>query len=220
MSTTFIRNVGVRLFDDGDDAAKIALTSPGALLRETHATDDPDFMRLGAGVEQTLDKCGGDSALGVWAARKDVRAALNVVADSGFFSGDNGAGFDYACTEKDLRPFYAQLANDKTMRLLVYNGDTDVSVNYLGSQNWTSHLGLRRLEQWRSWTLDGNRAVAGMVTHYAGLDFVTIRGSGHMVPRDKPRAAFELLNHFLSNVPLPRYKAKAPAQVVAATAEQ
>ena len=40
-------------------------------------------------------------------------------------------------------------------------------------------------QAWRAWTMDGCRRVGGYVTRYgkARLDYVTIRGSGHMVPQ-------------------------------------
>ena len=105
-------------------------------------------------------------------------------ATSNFFDGDNGAGMVYRSTEPDLRPFY--------QRVIVYYGDTDPFV----AQDWTSHLGFAPTQSWRAWTIDGCRRMGGYVTRYEGsrFDYLTIRGSGHMVvPEFKPAAAFELL---------------------------
>jgi serine carboxypeptidase-like clade 1 len=160
--------------------------------------------------------CGGDAALTAWTADLKVRRALNVASDSTFLSGDNGVGFTYTYGEKDLRPFYKQLAARKNFRVLVYNGDTDVSVNVFASQNWTSHLGLKEQNKWRPWTLDGNKAVVGYVTEYQGdFSFATIRGSGHMVPQFKAAAAFEMLQRFLRAEPLKPYVKKSPSDVTA-----
>ena len=50
------------------------------------------------------------------------------------------------------------------------------------SQNWTVALGLTETEAWRPWTLDSCQRMGGYVTRYEGdFDFLTIRGSGHMV---------------------------------------
>ena len=77
-------------------------------------------------------------------------------------------------------PFYKELAESSDLRVLVYNGDTDPGINSLVSQNWTVSLGLEETEAWRPWTLDGKSRMGGYVTRYAGgLDFLTIRGSGH-----------------------------------------
>ena len=52
------------------------------------------------------------------------------------------------------------------------------------SQNWTVALGLPETQSWRPWTLDGCKRMGGYVTRYEGdFDFLTIRGSGHMVPQ-------------------------------------
>lgn len=51
------------------------------------------------------------------------------------------------------------------------------------SENWTQALGFDVVEDWRPWTLDGRARVGGYVTSYDGdFAFLTIRGSGHMVP--------------------------------------
>ena len=155
------------------------------------------------------DFCGGDKFLSDFANDPKVRKALHVAVDSVFCSGDNGAGFVYNYGEKDLRPFYLKLAARKDTRILVYSGDTDVAVNVFASQNWTSNLGLKEVSSWRPWTLDGNRAVVGYVTQYEGdFSFVTIRGSGHMVPQFKKKAAFEMLQRFLRGEPLKPYDPK------------
>ena len=82
-------------------------------------------------------------------------------------------------------PFYYDLAkNHPDMRVLVYNGDADPGINSFVSQNWTASLGLTETQSWRPWTLDGCQRMGGYVTRYEGdFDFLTIRGSGHMVPQ-------------------------------------
>jgi len=122
--------------------------------------------------------CGSEDALTKWLGKPVVRRALNVALDSEFCSGDNGVGFKYDATEKDLRPFYHRLIGMKNMRVMVYSGDTDVSVNVFSSQNWTRGLGVKEKQGWRPWTLDGRRAVVGYVTQYEkDFSFVTIRGT-------------------------------------------
>lgn len=54
-----------------------------------------------------------------------VRKALHVPLDSTFFNGDNGEGMVYHLTEKNLMPFYQQVAKTTKLRVLVYNGDTE-----------------------------------------------------------------------------------------------
>ena len=46
------------------------------------------------------------TAFGTWLNSTSVRAALHVAEDSFFFNGDNGVGFVYNLTEKNVLPFY------------------------------------------------------------------------------------------------------------------
>lgn len=41
------------------------------------------------------------------------------------------------------------------MRVLVYNGDTDPSLNSFNAEDWTSRLDYKETEAWRPWTIDG-----------------------------------------------------------------
>ena len=144
--------------------------------------------------------CDGPQAMFQWVQTPEVKAALHVAADAKFFSGDNGVGFTYNITEANLMPFYQEIAGIGNLRVLVYNGDTDPGINSFVAQNWTSSLGLEEIEEWRPWTLDGNQYMGGYVTRYKGnFDFLTIRGSGHMVPEFKPKVTLEFLSKWLDN---------------------
>jgi carboxypeptidase C (cathepsin A) len=92
------------------------------------------------------------------------------------------------------------------VRVLVYSGDTDPCINTFWSQNWTSHLGFEETQAWRPWTTDGAQAMGGYVTRYAqGFDFLTIRGSGHMVPEFRPKQTLEWLRRWLGDEDWQRY---------------
>ena len=89
----------------------------------------------------------------------------------------------------DLRPLYKQLA--QKYRLLIYSGDADGCVPYVGTQEWTEQLGFEQIEAWRPW-LAGTAAnaskrdvTAGYVTTYSAgpqhnFTFLTIKGAGHV----------------------------------------
>eukprot|EP00971_Amphidinium_carterae_P245481 4874645-Amphidinium_carterae.1 len=50
--------------------------------------------------------------------------------------------------------------------------------------------------------------MGGFVTRYksaGAFDFITIRGSGHMVPEYKPEAAFVMLQSFVTGADFPKY---------------
>jgi hypothetical protein len=99
--------------------------------------------------------CGGVAASFKWLNHELVKEALNVPKDAVIFSGDNGDGFTYNMTEKNLLPFYQELVTNTSIRVLVYNGDTDPCLDSLSGQNWTSSLGFTQTQEWRPWTIDG-----------------------------------------------------------------
>ena len=125
--------------------------------------------------------CGGVGAMLKWLNQSAVKAALHVPPKATFFLTDNGVGFNYSLTERNLMPFYQRVVQNKEMRVIVYSGDTDPGVLMGSSQNWTRSLGFDEVEAWRPWTLDGKQKMGGYVTRYVNdFDFLTIRGSGHM----------------------------------------
>lgn len=157
-------------------------------------------------------KCVGDSTV-LWSNASAVRAAMHVPLQSYFFNGDNGEGMTYHVTEKNLMPFYQEVAAKTELRVLIYNGDTDPSIDSFVAQNWTSHLGFTPAQTWRPWTLDGCRRMGGYVTRYnERFDYLTVRGSGHMVPQYRPEPAFQFLKQWLSGDDFKRYvkDCKAP----------
>jgi hypothetical protein len=103
---------------------------------------------------------------------------------------------------------------------MVYNGDTDPGINSFVAQNWTVALGLAEAEAWRPWTLDGCQKMGGYVTSYEGdFSFLTIRGSGHMVPQFKPQAALEFMGRWVANEPMQPYTASCAPDAGAIKAE-
>ena len=60
------------------------------------------------------------------------------------------------------------------------------------------------MEPWREWWVQGLHAhedqVGGMVWQLKNLTFVSIKGAGHMVPKDKPKEAEVLINSFIQGV--------------------
>jgi len=171
--------------------------------------------------------CGGQKALSIWVGSDVVREALHVNLDSNFVSGDNGAGLNYSISERNLMPFYRHVAGETPLRVLIYNGDTDPGLNSFVGESWTSSLGLNVKRSWRPYTLDGKKLVVGYITQYMGkfryiefilnfrfigfkilgnLDYMTIRGSGHMVPQYKPQVAAMFISRWLKNEALPEFQ--------------
>merc|ERR1712070_1342336 len=88
----------------------------------------------------------------------------------GYFSGDNGVGFNYKSTEPDLTGFYRHVAQETDVRVLIYNGDADPGLNSFRGENFTRGIGLTEKEGWRPWTIDGQMLIVQI--HNYHLRFV------------------------------------------------
>ncbi|CAO4365638.1 unnamed protein product [Caenorhabditis nigoni] len=93
------------------------------------------------------------------------------------------------------------------IKILVYNGDVDTACNSIMNQQFLTSLNLTVLGEQeivnKAWHYSGQTgtAVAGFQTRFAGnLDFLTVRGSGHFVPEDKPRESQQMVYNFLHNL--------------------
>lgn len=202
--------------DACDDALKLLKTQVGGYY-EYALYDECTYRNglMGSSVAGALNDypCGGGDVLEAYVKLDVVKKALNIPSSSTFFSVDNAENFDYTPTEKDLTGFY--ISQTDKLRMLVYNGDTDPAITSFAAQNWTSSLGLEVTQDWRPWTLDECQRVGGYVTRYAGgLDFLTIRGAGHLVPTYKPEAAFSFMKSWIEGKEYPQYKpdCKKPPQ--------
>ena len=83
------------------------------------------------------------------------------------------------------------------LRILIFSGDTDGAVSFYGTKQWISNLKLDVLKPWRSWKVDEER-ISGYITQYRGLDFVTVRGAGHMVPQYKRPEATHMFESWIN----------------------
>jgi serine carboxypeptidase-like clade 2 len=79
------------------------------------------------------------------------------------------------------------------IRIWVYSGDVDADVPITGTLRWLDMLreeqGLPIVDPWREWWVPGfhkhEDQVGGMVWQLKDLTFASIKGAGHMVPKDK-----------------------------------
>lgn len=144
----------------------------------------------------------------------DVRIALGVSTDSTFFIADDARGMPYDTNLKNAFPFWAALLRNKTItggastltrpfRLMSYNGDADTAVPTTETEPawyaFAANNSFTKSAEWRQWMT--RPAVGGgyVVEWFNGrLSYVTVRGSGHMVPEYKPHAAHTLMQAFVN----------------------
>ncbi|XP_063315230.1 lysosomal protective protein-like [Pelobates fuscus] len=109
----------------------------------------------------------------------------------------------YGRVYQTMKDHYLKLLNTMKYRVLVYNGDVDMACNFLGDQWFVDSLEQKLQVQRRPWMYnDGDQQqIGGFVKEFSNLTFLTIKGAGHMVPTDKPIAAFIMISRYLKNEP-------------------
>ncbi|XP_029005681.1 lysosomal protective protein isoform X2 [Betta splendens] len=110
---------------------------------------------------------------------------------------------NYGRIYMDVKKQYLKLLSALTYRVLVYNGDVDMACNFMGDEWFVESLHQQVEVKRRPWIyedVDG-RQVGGFVKEFDNIAFLTVKGSGHMVPSDKPRAAFAMFTRFIQKQP-------------------
>mmetsp|Transcript_22639 Transcript_22639/g.34204 ORF Transcript_22639/g.34204 Transcript_22639/m.34204 type:complete len:526 (-) Transcript_22639:87-1664(-) len=120
----------------------------------------------------------------------------------------NGAWADCGNVEYDFNyeselKNYEEWIEEGELEILIYNGDADYILSHMGNSAWITQ-GLNLTSSDREWTKwhgsDGQ--VAGYFETYqtkGGIPFtfLTVKGAGHMVPKDRPEHALNMLVQFL-----------------------
>lgn len=77
---------------------------------------------------------------------------------------------------------------------------------------------MQKINITRPWIYSGDKVKsAGMETRYEGLDFLTVRGGGHMSIFDRPRETLQMIANFIwsKNYSLPTGLNLAPQPLLA-----
>merc|ERR1712107_134682 len=139
--------------------------------------------------------------MGANAARVDVRKALHLdTVEAG------ASSFNYNSSGPASITLWPELA--QKIRVLIFNGDADGCVPYIGNEQWIADLeeqgSIQETHAWAPWFTSNKAAPAGYITRYqsagTGVDFSfqTIRLAGHMVPTFQPEAGFVMIKDFFS----------------------
>ncbi|RLN95138.1 hypothetical protein BBJ28_00024867 [Nothophytophthora sp. Chile5] len=101
-------------------------------------------------------------------------------------------------TASSLPKYQKLLGQD--LKVLIYSGDADSVVNFLGTQRWITEeagLALTPASPWHAW-IGPDDQIAGYQQHFElGLTFKTVKGAGHMVPAVRPLHGLHLFDCFL-----------------------
>jgi carboxypeptidase D len=117
-------------------------------------------------------------------------------------------------------PYIADLLDDAGIRVLVYNGDRDLTTNAPGSETMLDGMEWSGSEGWadphkfdRGLWLSEPKKLGGYIKSYKNLEFLIVFNSGHLVPFNRPVLALDLITRFLANdsfndKTLPKYDIK------------
>eukprot|EP00028_Trichosphaerium_sp_Am-I-7-wt_P003069 CAMPEP_0168516210 /NCGR_PEP_ID=MMETSP0405-20121227/5268_1 /TAXON_ID=498012 /ORGANISM="Trichosphaerium sp, Strain Am-I-7 wt" /LENGTH=457 /DNA_ID=CAMNT_0008535881 /DNA_START=968 /DNA_END=2341 /DNA_ORIENTATION=+ len=109
--------------------------------------------------------------------------------------------YNYEDVKKSVIPVYEKLFTTN-QHILVYAGDVDAIVPWLGTQRWINSINLHIKDEWRPWH-DSGKQVGGYVTVYDTMTFATVRNAGHQVPYFQPERAYIMFSNWIKNARFP-----------------
>ncbi|XP_020570635.1 serine carboxypeptidase-like 6 isoform X3 [Phalaenopsis equestris] len=83
-------------------------------------------------------------------------------------------------------------------RALIYSGDHDLDIPFIGTLKWVRSLNFSIVENWRSWRAGGQ--VAGYTILFSNnLTFATVKGGSHTAPNNMPLQCFVMFERWISH---------------------
>jgi len=111
----------------------------------------------------------------------------------------NGAiEYSFDSYHRNVIPVYKELLDNpisKNWPILFYSGDYDAAVPFLGTQKWIHCLGRPVKKDWHSWNYSDQ--FAGGIIEYDGITFITVHGSGHLIPWYTPALAYNMFERWI-----------------------
>jgi len=188
------------------------------------------FASYGDGDSGLGAPCLGNS-MEIYFGLNKTLEALGIPLDNNFIVLDNGVGMNYTINAPFVGPVYER-AVKKGLRVLIYEGDSDASglatnpmedvwVPFFGSGDgvWTPAgrlsdsdpagrpLHLPLTQPWRPFGLEpaGRKVQGGYVMewNHGQVQFVSIRGAGHLMPTFRPAASATMMGAFQHGKKLP-----------------
>uniref|UniRef100_A0ABM5G4S0 Carboxypeptidase n=1 Tax=Pogona vitticeps TaxID=103695 RepID=A0ABM5G4S0_9SAUR len=166
-----------------------------------------NLLRLQAGKQRVrLDPpCTNTSAPSAYMNAPQVRKALHIVDDAPEWEMCSFAvSRGYKRLYQKMNDQYLKLLSTAKYRILLYNGDVDMACNFLGDEWFVDSLRQKVEVSRRPWIYtdeNGQDQIGGFVKEFTNIAFLTVKGAGHMVPTDQPRAAFNMFQRFITRQP-------------------
>ncbi|RVW64775.1 Serine carboxypeptidase-like 18 [Vitis vinifera] len=143
--------------------------------------------------------------ISIWANDESVRAALNVRnGTKGNWQPCNSSLTGYTEDVTTTLAYHRNFSHTSSLRALIYNGDHDMSIPNIGTQEWIRSLNMTLADTWRAWMVDAQ--VAGYTKRYTygdfSLTYATVKGAGHIPATYKTRQCYEMIERWLAHYPL------------------
>ena len=134
---------------------------------------------------------------------ESTRKALHVTEKSAKWKSCNmvvHAGFTYDWMN-NFDTLVTPMLED-VIRVLVYAGDADFIVNWMGCKAWTLALPWKHASEFKAakdmdWIV--NKEKAGKIRSVKGFTFLQVFNAGHMVPMNQPANALQMLDDFIQD---------------------
>lgn len=170
------------------------------------------YLDAGYNFYDVRQKCGDqpcyiDEEYGSGYINQDVvQRALGLPSHRDFSSCNNKINSEFVNDGDWMRPYNLNVTSllNAGVPVLVYAGDADFAVNWLGNERWThalewNHGTEYRNETLKPWKLDDSEV--GQVRSYGPLTFARVYGGGHMLPHDQPKSSLDLFNRWIMKEP-------------------
>ncbi|CAN6685480.1 unnamed protein product [Malus baccata var. baccata] len=142
----------------------------------------------------------------IWANDKTVQDALHVREGTI----EEWVRCNYSLQDSCIKDVSSSLVYHENLikkgyRVLIYSGDHDMVVPYVGTLAWIESLNLTVDSRWRPWFVSGQ--IAGYSVQYSHitnykLTFTTIKGAGHTAPEYKPEECLAMISRWFAYYPL------------------
>ncbi|KAL4615202.1 hypothetical protein ACB092_07G106800 [Castanea dentata] len=135
----------------------------------------------------------------IWANDENIQNALGIRKGTKLSWVRCNKTLSYTYDVVSTIEYHRNLTNT-AYRSLIYSGDQDLVVPYVGTQEWIRSLNMTITADWQPWFVEGQ--IAGYTRFFTKnlyhMTFATVKGGGHTAPEYKPRECFAMVDRWLS----------------------
>ncbi|QHO35882.1 Serine carboxypeptidase-like [Arachis hypogaea] len=135
----------------------------------------------------------------IWANDGEVQTALHVRKGIKMEWNRCNRSLSYTYDVTSTVPYHKYLIN-KDYKVLIYSGDHDAVIPYLGTMTWIKSLNLSLKRDWLPWYVGGQ--VGGYTLQYTqgnyNLVYATVKGGGHTAPEYRPEESLAMISRWLA----------------------